>query len=54
MHDAFEMGKDRHARLALHQPHKPLATARHDHVDEICHGQHLAHRRPVAGGDKLD
>ena len=46
-HDAFEMGKDRHPRLALHQPHQPLAAARHDHVDTVGHRQHL--RSPRRG-----
>ena len=54
VHDAFEMGKDGHARLGLHQPDQPLAAARHDHVDGVGHGQHFLHRGAVAGGDKLD
>jgi hypothetical protein len=54
MHDAFEMGEDRHPRLALHKTHQPLAAARYDHVDILRHGQQFAYCRPVAGGNQLD
>ena len=48
------MGKDRHPRLALHQPDQPFAAARHDHVDEIGHRQHLAHCGAVPCRHQLD
>ena len=38
MHNPFEVRKDRHARLTLHQPDKSLTAPRHDHVDGIGHG----------------
>ena len=52
--DAFEMGKDRHPRLALDEPDEALAAARHDHVDMLGHRQHLRHRGAVAHRHELD
>ncbi len=54
MADAFEMGKDRHARLALDKPDKPLAAAWHDHVDMVGGGQHRRHGGTVTRWHKLD
>ena len=54
VHDAFEVGKDRHPRFALHQTDQPLAAARDDHINRVGHGQHLAHRGAVARGHQLD
>jgi len=54
VHDPLEMSKDRHPRLGLHEPHEPLAAARHDHVDGVGHGQHLAHCGAVARGHQLN
>ena len=52
--DAFQMRKDRHPRLALHQSHKALAPTRHDDVDVIHRRQHRRHHLAVAGGDQLN
>ncbi len=55
MHDAFEMGEDRHARLGLHPRDQALAAARHDHVDgAVQAGEHGADGGAVAGRDQRD
>ena len=55
MHDALQMSEDGHARVFLHALHQALAAARHDHVHIAAEAlEHLAHRRPVAGGDQRD
>ena len=55
VHDAFEMGEDRHARLGLHPRDQAFAAARHDHVDGAVEaGQHGADGGAVAGGNELD
>ena len=51
VHDAFEVGKDRHAGLALDQTNKALATTRDDHVDIVDSSQHCSHGLTVAGRD---
>ncbi len=43
VHDALEMGEDRHARLALHPLDQALAAARHDDVERSAEAlEHLA------------
>ena len=54
VHDAFQMGKDRHAGLALDQSDKALTATRNDHVHMVSHGQHLADRRSITGRDQLN
>ena len=45
MHDAFEMGEHRHARLALNPLDQALSAARHDDVERAAEAlQHLADR----------
>ena len=45
MHDAFEMGEHRHARLALHALDQALAAARHDDVERAAETvEHFADR----------
>ena len=54
MHDPFEMGKDRHPRLGLHEAHEALAAARHDDIDRVGHRQHHLHRRTIRHRHALD
>ena len=54
VHNALEVSKHRHPRLALNQTDKALAAARNDHIDEIRHFQHFRHRRSVACGNQLN
>ena len=54
MADAFQMGKNRHPRLALHQPDQALAAARHDHVDVLDRAQHGTDHLAVAGRHQLN
>ena len=50
MHDAFEMGEHRHARLTLNPLDQAFSPARHDHVERAAEAlQHLADR--LAGGE---
>ncbi len=52
---AVEMGEHRKAGLGLHPGDEILAAARHDDVDHAVEaGEHLAHRRAVAGRHQLD
>ena len=49
------MGEHRKAGLGLHPGDEVLAAARHDDVDHAVEaGEHLAHRRTVAGRHQLD
>ena len=55
MANAFEMGEDRHARLALHALDEALAAARHDDIDRAVEaGKHGADRAAVARRDEGD
>ena len=54
VNDAFEVGKDRHASLALDETDKALATTRDDHVDIVDSAQHCGHGLTVTGRDQLD
>ena len=55
MADAFEMGEDRHPRLALHAPDQAFAAARNDHVEIAVEAvQHLADGGAVGGRHQLD
>ena len=51
--DAFEMGDDGDAAFALHPLDQRAPAARHDHVDEVGHGEHQPDRRAVARRHEL-
>ncbi|MNL07213.1 hypothetical protein D3C87_1278830 [compost metagenome] len=54
MHQPFEMGKDRHARLGLDAGHQGLAATGHDDVHIAIEPlEHFAHGGPVGGGHQL-
>ena len=51
--EAFEMGDDRDAALALHPLYQRGAAPRHDDVDDSAHLKHQANRGAVPRGHEL-